>query len=116
MHRLEEAGIGVYVASYGRNDVIRAYLERAVRGSFGPDQVSTPATVGGRDGYPTKDGKNPQLLKICEVTGYKMDRLLFFDDDNSNVKQAEASGVMSVHCPEAFLRTTWERAMALVRE
>jgi len=65
VHRLIEAGIDVHVASFGRNEVIQAYLERAVGDSFGPDRVSTPATVGGRDGRPTLNGKNPQLVEIC---------------------------------------------------
>ena len=55
----------MHVASFGRNEVIQAYLERAVGDSFGPDRVSTPATVGGRDGHPTLNGKNPQLEEIC---------------------------------------------------
>jgi len=56
----------VHVASFGRNEVIQAYLERAVGDSFGPDRVSTLVRVGGRDGHPpTLNGKNPQLVEIC---------------------------------------------------
>jgi len=42
-------------------------------------------------------------------------RLLFFDDDGSNTAQATKVGVPSVHCPEAFVRSTWDRAMVMLK-
>jgi len=106
----------VHVASYGKNAVIQAYLNRALPGLFPPEHVSTPATVGGTDGHPLHGGKNPQLEDICERKGLKMERLLFFDDDFKNVEQAESSSVLAVHCPEAFLESTWEGALDLIKK
>ena len=41
VNRARESGVGVGIASYGRADVIGAYLQHIVPGAFGPEDIVT---------------------------------------------------------------------------
>lgn len=110
VRELQSRGIGVAVASFGRNDTIQAYLARAFveagplapliaasggvgaplspeAGSaaavppFSSSNVLTPASVGLTDGCSMRGGKNRLLQHICETTGVSPAQILFFDGE-----------------------------------
>jgi hypothetical protein len=93
---LDARGVRVAIASFGRYDVIQAFLDRAfpaardswfgtVRAGAGAanlftrDTISTPTCVGGKDGTEVDGGKNPQLLKLAEFFKVLPSEMLFFD-------------------------------------
>lgn len=107
VRELQARGIGVAVASFGRNDTIQAYMARAFSepehltvlsaalggagaalGSessavpvlpFSALNVLTPASVGLTDGCSMRGGKNRLLQHICDSMGISPAQILFFD-------------------------------------
>lgn len=106
VRELQSRGIGVAVASFGRNDTIQAYLARAFAEAaplapltsasagagapasadaavppFSSLNVLTPASVGLTDGCSMRGGKNRLLQHICETLGVSPAQILFFDGE-----------------------------------
>jgi hypothetical protein len=90
--QLLQAGVKVYIASFGSFEVIYAYTVRM----FGTDNpfdrktISTPGALSptkDSNGHPLqyKDGvtvagqKLPQLMHICKAEGLKREQVMFFD-------------------------------------
>ena len=112
---LVASGVRVAVASFGRADVIAAFLSRAFPGDappFSGANISTPATIGGRDGFSIAGGKNAQLSELSARYGVPPAGILFFDDDASNIAKALAGGFScAIHCPEGFALPAWARGV-----
>mmetsp|Transcript_19943 Transcript_19943/g.64920 ORF Transcript_19943/g.64920 Transcript_19943/m.64920 type:complete len:183 (-) Transcript_19943:1284-1832(-) len=113
-------GAKVAVASFGSYEVIQAYLDRIAPGVFTRENISTPASVGGRDGSSISEGKVPQLEQLVrsllagegggvgQVNVMLRKQVLFFDDQLPNIKMARNAGfVGSFHTPEGFSRECW---------
>jgi hypothetical protein len=76
----------VAVASFGRFEVIEAFLQRICPGVFSRANISTPSCVGFTDGCAVPDGKTPQLDALLgALLPAARDRVLFFDDSKPNV-------------------------------
>lgn len=121
---LVRLGVAVAIASFGRSEVIQAYLDRAFEP---PDEgarlfssttnIVTPATVGGVDGWAQPGGKNSLLehLLVGVFPGITKNAVLFFDDDNTNVELAKEAGFQrSVHCPQGFSSATWKQTASSI--
>lgn len=105
-------GVAVGCASFGRYDVIQAYMDcafgvapsslssasggagsasagaDAVQGGaaderlFSQQNIVTPASVGGQDGWTLRDGKNSQIaLLMGSIQGITPEQVLFFDGE-----------------------------------
>lgn len=74
-------GVQVAVASFGRYEVIQRFLNRAFpEGLFTRENISTPGSVGSRDGYALRGGKNSQLDDLRRRYGdLKRHEIVFFD-------------------------------------
>lgn len=80
-------GDAVAVASFGRYEVILAFLQRICPGVFTRENISTPSCVGVPDGCSVPAGKTPQLDGLMRaLLPNSRDRVLFFDDSAHNVK------------------------------
>ena len=90
VRKLVAAGIGVAVASFGRFDVIYAYLKRAFGGlpdtplddpslPFQRHNILTPGVLGSVDGFSMRGGKNVALTAIATSLNAQPRELLFFD-------------------------------------
>lgn len=82
MCALEARGLRIAIASFGRFEVIRAFLDRAFPAGSSPfsrDNISTPSTVGGQDGFAVAGGKNSQLEALAARFGVPANGILFFD-------------------------------------
>lgn len=111
-----ERGIEVGIASFGRNEVVQAYMREIFREHgevFRPSFVVTPASIGHRDGSSVPDGK-PRMLKLlrerCDPPITDKASVLFFDDDGNNVEDCLRSGYRAVHTPRAFTRLAMANA------
>ena len=89
-------GDGVAVASFGRFEVIHAYMERICPGLFARSNISTPSCVGVADGCAVPGGKTPQLDRLlstllaaegsdASALEEHRARVLFLDDSERNV-------------------------------
>lgn len=111
-------GIKIAIASFGRYDVIQAYLDRAVGpGIFTRENIATPSQYGLSDGHAIHGGKVPML----EALSYKLlganpktlpslaKSVIFFDDSRDNIRGAVENGfVRSVHVDRrGFCRALW---------
>ncbi len=89
---LVQANVKVFIASFGRYDVIQAYTSRLFGSEdpFSRETISTPASLGQvtaedgtvvvhKDGVTVAGQKLPQLHKICQDSGLNMDEVMFFD-------------------------------------
>ena len=78
---LQEAGVRVAIASFGKYETIQAYMNRLFEDevTFTRETISTPSQVGSRDGYSVDGGKNRQLRKFVEDLGVEPTKFLFFD-------------------------------------
>lgn len=99
------------IASYGRRDVIDAYLERIFSGAaeppFAAAMIVTPSDFGQADGTPLAAPGKPKMLSLlCKRAVPPVDdpaAVLFFDDDEVNVDDAHDAGYeLSVHLPTGF--------------
>ena len=109
--KAREHGISLGIASFGRGDVIREYLQHIAPGAFRPQDIVTPSSLGlpdVEDGMQVEDGK-PLMLELLSrraspaVTDKKA--VLFFDDDPENIIKCQQAGfTRSVHTPDGFTR------------
>lgn len=79
---LAQRGVPLAVASFGRYEVIQAYLAHAFGEGLCPfsrDNISTPSTVGSTDGCTVPGGKNLQLEALCARFGVEPRAVLFLD-------------------------------------
>jgi len=79
---VNEAGIGVAVASFGAHPTIAAYLDKAFpepdnHGApyFTRENTSTPGLIGLQDGRSVRDGKIPQLNDLIARYGCQRDEV-----------------------------------------
>ena len=79
---VDEAGIGVAIASFGSYPTIKSYLDLAfpapdANGApfFTRENTSTPESVGYRDGCSVPDGKLPQLFDLIERYGCRREEV-----------------------------------------
>jgi hypothetical protein len=88
VRRLVDAGVGVAIASFGRGEVIRAYMDRvfivgadSVQNIFVGSNICTPATIGGVDGWAQPRGKNALLEHLISdpFRGLQKTEVIFFD-------------------------------------
>ena len=106
-----QRGIGVGIASFGRQPVVLEYLrhmfEADAPGLFTAQNVLTPGVLPGyQDGMDVKNGKPMLLELLCSTAGVgERGRVLFFDDDFDNIVDCKAAGyVNAFHTPDNFAR------------
>ena len=108
MNALVLARVPMAIASFGRYDVIEAYLRAALSDhttgsgksssdsspAFSRNNIITCATVGGIEGVTMREGKNAHLewLRQHALSSVSADAVLFFDDDASNIGCAQEAG------------------------
>lgn len=113
----EAVGIKVAIASFGKYEVIQAYMGRAFpsRCPFSRSSIITPSCVGGVDGTSMRSGKNTMLAHLHDALAASSGMLMFFDDDDVNVDAAkECDYVRSFHCPRGFDTHVWKQATEAV--
>lgn len=94
VEKLVEAGVKVFIASFGRYDVIQAYTTRMFGSGnpFSRESISTPESLGTvqgangsvivhKDGVTVAGQKLPQLDKICREHSLKREEIMFFDGE-----------------------------------
>ena len=111
VNQARESGVGVGIASYGRADVIDAYLQHIVPGAFRAQDIVTSGSLGLpdiTDGMAVPNGKVLMLDLLCSRASPAVtDRatVLFFDDDPENIRDCLRAGfTRSTHTPDAFTR------------
>jgi hypothetical protein len=95
---LGRAEVQVAVASFGRRDVIRKACAAVIgKAAANTIFITTPGDFDGyQDGYEMEGCKNPELLKICKDLSVKPKQIVFFDDNQPNVRNARAIGVKAI--------------------
>ena len=112
-------GIHVGIASFGRAEVVQAYMHEIFREHggpvFSPDLIVTPTALGARDGTSVFDGK-PRMLQLlssrCSPPVTDQAKVLFFDDDGDNIADCVRAGYRAVHTPAAFTRAALKELAA----
>lgn len=125
VRRLVDAGVGVAIASFGRGEVIRAYMDRvfivgadSVQNIFVGSNICTPATIGGVDGWAQPRGKNALLEHLISdpFRGLQKTEVIFFDDDPANVDLAKEAGFpWAVHAPKGFNGALWQSTVGILQ-
>ena len=113
----QRKGIPFGIASYGRSEVILAYMSAIFAGAEAPpfthDNVVTPAALGLIDGTSVTDGKPKMLALLCERATPPIaepDAVLFFDDDGENIAGCRRAGFGNAHhTPLGFSRVMLAR-------
>ena len=84
------AGVHVAIASFGKYEIIQGFLDRAfgvgvggVGGGriFSRDNILTPSSVGGTDGFSLRLGKNAMLQQLAKTHNVLPAQVLFFDGE-----------------------------------
>ena len=111
----QQRGATLAIASFGRSEVIRAYMDLIAPGAFSDADIVTPASLGSdyEDGMSVENGKPMMLQLLCKrnpVTNLKgAAGVLFFDDDPANVDECRRAGFLrSHHTPQGFTRSALE--------
>ena len=111
----QQRGATLAIASFGRSEVIRAYMDLIAPGAFSDADIVTPASLGSdyEDGMSVENGKPMMLQLLCKrnpVTNLKgAAGVLFFDDDPANVDECRRAGFLrSHHTPQGFTRAALE--------
>ena len=105
-------GLPVAVASFGRYEVIQAYLSAAFGAGdcpFSRANISTPSIVGGADGCNVPGGKVPQLAALCEQFGVEGGVVLFFDGLFLCFRTSLPATHMAPSCPALTSPTSFFR-------
>lgn len=80
---LQEAGVLCLIASFGKYEVIQAYMDRILpEHTMTRDTICTPSQLNMpriKDGYSVPGGKIPQLQLLCKQHGLDPDSIMFFD-------------------------------------
>ena len=126
VHVARRRGVLVGVASFGRSDVILAYMTRifestADENAFHAANVATPEALGLVEGRTVRAGK-PRLLKVLrnraqmgikDAPAISRAQVLFFDDKLANVQTCRAYGFSRCHhVPDGFSRQALPEACA----
>eukprot|EP01138_Halocafeteria_seosinensis_P011322 gb/GECG01011565.1/.p1 GENE.gb/GECG01011565.1/~~gb/GECG01011565.1/.p1 ORF type:complete len:600 (+),score=97.45 gb/GECG01011565.1/:1-1800(+) len=120
VYQLVKNDIKVGIASFGRHDVIKAYLDRTFPDQtiFTPEDICTPSSLnidGLRDGCAVPGGKSAQLEQFISRWGIKKEQLVFFDDDYNNVTNLDHEGYKwYFHTPQGFTSLVWAEATKVI--
>ena len=111
---LKAAGITFAVASFGKYETIQAYLTLGFPGGdFNRKNISTPGLLpGGVDGFQQPQGKQFQIKQLVtelfgDASAISLDEVLLIDDDERNIKYAEADGCKAALVTEGFDEWAW---------
>jgi hypothetical protein len=104
----------VAIASFGKYNVIKAYLDRLFDNTsiFGLDNIITPPNE--RNIRPSDD-KNEYLVSLIRDLNIDYKRVIFFDDDINNVNKSKELGVMAIQIDpmNGFNRNVWNQLTTL---
>ena len=104
----EARGYPLVVATFGRRQVVREYLDVLIGANRA--YILTPTDVGGRDNVSVRGGKVPQLDLCLRIFNSNRRNLLFIDDSRKNVRSAKDAGYrMSFAVPNGLDRRAWSR-------
>jgi hypothetical protein len=100
----------VAIASFGKYNVIKAYLDRLFDNTsiFGLDNIITPTNE--RNIRPNDD-KNEYLVGLIRDLNIDYKRVIFFDDDINNINKSKELGVMAIQIDpmNGFNRNVWNQ-------
>jgi FMN phosphatase YigB (HAD superfamily) len=100
----------VAIASFGKYNVIKAYLDRLFDNTsiFGLDNIITPPNE--RNIRPSDD-KNEYLVGLIRDLNINYKRVIFFDDDINNVNKSKELGIMAIQIDpmNGFNRNVWNQ-------
>lgn len=94
-------GHKVAIATFGRRDVVN----KAITYALGVDHgivISTPADHQCQEGSASLRNKNTQLNSLAERFSVTLSQIIFLDDDNNNVREANRIGIRSIHTPDGI--------------
>jgi len=94
-------GHKVAIATFGRRDVVNKAITYALGGNHGI-VISTPADHQCQEGSASLRNKNTQLNSLAERFDVRLSQIIFLDDDNNNVREANRIGVRSIHTPHGI--------------
>jgi hypothetical protein len=104
----------VAIASFGKYNVIKAYLDRLFDNTsiFGLDNIITPPNE--RNIRPSDD-KNEYLVGLIRDLNIDYKRVIFFDDDINNVNKSKELGIMAIQIDpmNGFNRNVWNQLTKL---
>lgn len=100
----------VAIASFGKYNVIKAYLDRLFDNTsiFGLDNIITPMNE--RNIRPNDD-KNEYLVGLIRDLNIDYKRVIFFDDDINNINKSKELGVNAIQIDpmNGFNRNVWNQ-------
>jgi hypothetical protein len=100
----------VAIASFGKYNVIKAYLDRLFDNTsiFGLDNIITPTNE--RNIRPNDD-KNEYLVGLIRDLNIDYKRVIFFDDDINNINKSKELGVNAIQIDpmNGFNRNVWNQ-------
>lgn len=100
----------VAIASFGKYNVIKAYLDRLFDNTsiFGLDNIITPPNE--RNIRPNDD-KNEYLVGLIRDLNIDYKRVIFFDDDINNINKSKELGITSIQIDpmNGFNRNVWNQ-------
>jgi hypothetical protein len=100
----------VAIASFGKYNVIKAYLDRLFDNTsiFGLDNIITPPNE--RNIRPSDD-KNEYLVGLIRDLNIDYKRVIFFDDDINNINKSKELGVTAIQIDpmNGFNRNVWNQ-------
>jgi hypothetical protein len=100
----------VAIASFGKYNVIKAYLDRLFDNTsiFGLDNIITPMNE--RNIRPSDD-KNEYLVGLIRELNIDYKRVIFFDDDINNITKSKELGVTAIQIDpmNGFNRNVWNQ-------
>lgn len=120
MRTARERGVALGIASFGKQEVILAYMDEILKGTpdegaFTAANVGTPASLGLREGRTVRPNGKPRLLKLLReyaatTTGkekVEISQTVFFDDQRANIESCRLNGITrAVHTPDGFTRSS----------
>jgi hypothetical protein len=108
---LVENDIHVCIASFGKFEVIKAYMDllfAADEFKFDRETISTPSQLPGySDGMSVQEGKNKQLLRLSNAFGVDLGTTLFVDGAASLLSLMSSSSSRCCHCRRQCWRWRW---------
>jgi FMN phosphatase YigB (HAD superfamily) len=100
----------VAIASFGKYNVIKAYLDRLFDNTsiFGLDNIITPMNE--KKTRPSDD-KNEYLVGLIRDLNIDYRRVIFFDDDINNINKSKELGVTAIQIDpmNGFNRNVWNQ-------
>ncbi len=100
----------VAIASFGKYNVIKAYLDRLFDNTsiFGLDNIITPMNE--KKTRPSDD-KNEYLVGLIRDLNIDYKRVIFFDDDINNINKSKELGVTAINIDprNGFNRNVWNQ-------